>query len=134
MNAKLKNLSIKLRNKNILIFCICYPSIRARKDSKCSPKRLLPMQHEHRPMMTAFTIYPWKFAQDCQDGWNNHGLDRMMAHYHKEMVFRSAKAQALVGKGGTHWSSQVALLFGRSPKAPAGSQKFKSKRFFKAMR
>ena len=80
------------------------------------------MQHEQRPMMTAFTIYPWKFAQDCQDGWNSHGLDRMMAHYHKEVVFRSAKAQALVAKGGTHWSSQVALLLGRSPKAPAGSQ------------
>jgi nuclear transport factor 2 (NTF2) superfamily protein len=50
-------------------------------------------------MMTTYTIDPWKFAQDWQDGWNSHDLDRIMAHYHKDGVFRSVKAQALVGRG-----------------------------------
>ena len=50
-------------------------------------------------MTTAYTIDPWKFAQEWQDGWNSHDLDRIMAHYHEEVVFRSARAQALVGKG-----------------------------------
>ena len=49
--------------------------------------------------MTTYTIDPWKFAQDWQDGWNSHDLDRIMAHYHKDVVFRSVKAQALVGRG-----------------------------------
>jgi ketosteroid isomerase-like protein len=50
-------------------------------------------------MTTTYTIDPWQFAQHWQDGWNSHDLDRIMAHYHAEVVFRSAKAQALVGKG-----------------------------------
>ena len=50
-------------------------------------------------MTTAYTLDPWKFAQEWQDGWNSHDLDRIMAHYHEEVVFRSARAQALVGKG-----------------------------------
>ena len=41
----------------------------------------------------------WNFAQEWPDGWNSHDLDRFMAHYHEEVVFRSARAQALVGKG-----------------------------------
>jgi len=66
---------------------------------KCSPTGLRPVHHEKRPMMTTYTIDPWKFAQDWQDGWNSHDLDRIMAHYHKDVVFRSVKAQALVGRG-----------------------------------
>ena len=50
-------------------------------------------------MITTYTIDPWKFAQDWQDGWNSHDLNRIMAHYHKDVVFRSLKAQALVGRG-----------------------------------
>ena len=50
-------------------------------------------------MTTAYTLDPWKFAQEWQDGWNSHDLDRIMAHYHEEVVFRSTRAQALVGKG-----------------------------------
>ena len=69
------------------------------KVSKSSPTRLRRVHHEKRPMMTTYTIDPWKFAQDWQDGWNSHDLDRIMAHYHKDVVFRSVKAQALVGRG-----------------------------------
>ena len=50
-------------------------------------------------MITTYTIDPWKFAQDWQDGWNSHDLNRILAHYHKDVVFRSLKAQALVGRG-----------------------------------
>ncbi|MDG1745675.1 MAG: nuclear transport factor 2 family protein [Planktomarina sp.] len=50
-------------------------------------------------MTPTHTLDPWQFAQDWQDGWNSHDLDRIMAHYHEEVVFRSTKTQALVGKG-----------------------------------
>ena len=61
--------------------------------------RLVTIQREKHSMTTTYTIDPWQFAQHWQDGWNSHDLDRIMAHYHAEVVFRSAKAQALVGKG-----------------------------------
>ena len=61
--------------------------------------KLVNNQREKRSMTTTHTIDPWQFAQDWQDGWNSHDLDRIMAHYHEEVVFGSAKAQALVGKG-----------------------------------
>ena len=61
--------------------------------------RLVNIQREKQPMTTTYTIDPWQFALEWQDGWNSHDLDRIMAHYHEEVVFRSAKAQALVGKG-----------------------------------
>ena len=50
-------------------------------------------------MPTAYTIDPWKFAKEWQNGWNSLYLDRIMAHYHEEVVFRSARTPALVGKG-----------------------------------
>ncbi len=40
-----------------------------------------------------------RFAREWQDGWNSHNLDRILAHYDESIVFRSAKAQALVGQG-----------------------------------
>ena len=61
--------------------------------------RLVTIQREKQSMTPTHTLDPWQFAQDWQDGWNSHDLDRIMAHYHEEVVFRSAKAQALVGKG-----------------------------------
>ena len=61
--------------------------------------KLVNNQREKQSMTITHTLDPWQFAQDWQDGWNSHDLDRIMAHYHEEVVFRSAKAQALVGKG-----------------------------------
>ena len=42
---------------------------------------------------------PEDLARDWEAGWNSHDLDRIMAHYHPDIVFRSAKAAALVGQG-----------------------------------
>jgi len=39
------------------------------------------------------------FAQSWEDGWNSHDLDRIMTHYRDDIVFRSKKAQSLVGVG-----------------------------------
>ena len=39
------------------------------------------------------------FARDWEAGWNSHDLDRIMAHYHPQIVFRSQKALPLVGTG-----------------------------------
>lgn len=40
-----------------------------------------------------------RFARDWEAAWNSHDLDRIMVHYHPDVTFRSAKAQALVGEG-----------------------------------
>ena len=40
-----------------------------------------------------------EFAADWEAGWNSHDLDRIMAHYSPDIVFRSKKAVALVGNG-----------------------------------
>ena len=37
------------------------------------------------------------FARDWAAGWNSHDLDRIMAHYREDILFRSRKALALVG-------------------------------------
>ena len=39
------------------------------------------------------------FAADWEAGWNSHDLDRIMAHYDDDIVFRSQKAVALAGTG-----------------------------------
>ncbi len=39
------------------------------------------------------------FAAEWEAGWNSHDLDRIMAHYHPDIVFRSRKAVPLVGSG-----------------------------------
>lgn len=39
------------------------------------------------------------FAADWQAAWNSHDLDRILAHYAPEVVFRSRKALALTGAG-----------------------------------
>ncbi len=39
------------------------------------------------------------FAADWQSAWNSHDLDRIMAHYDENIIFRSKKAVALVGTG-----------------------------------
>ncbi len=42
---------------------------------------------------------PTVFAQAWEVAWNSHDLDRIMTHYHDDVVFRSAKAQVMVGQG-----------------------------------
>lgn len=40
-----------------------------------------------------------QFARAWEAGWNSHDLDRIMAHYRDDVVFRSLKVLAIVGKG-----------------------------------
>lgn len=39
------------------------------------------------------------FVRSWEEGWNSHDLDRIMAHYRKDIVFRSQKAVPLTGQG-----------------------------------
>ena len=39
------------------------------------------------------------FARDWALGWNSHDLDRIMAHYREDVIFRSRKAVPLTGHG-----------------------------------
>ena len=39
------------------------------------------------------------FAIEWEAAWNSHSLDRILAHYSKDVVFRSLKAVRLVGSG-----------------------------------
>ncbi|MDF2231887.1 nuclear transport factor 2 family protein [Albimonas sp. CAU 1670] len=39
------------------------------------------------------------FADGWQADWNSHDLERILAHYAPDVVFRSRKAAALVGAG-----------------------------------
>ncbi len=42
------------------------------------------------------------FAQAWERGWNSHDIDAIMSHYRDDIVFRSAKAIAVVGRGEIH--------------------------------
>lgn len=42
------------------------------------------------------------FADAWEAAWNAHDLDRIMAHYSSDIVFRSQKAMRLVGQGELH--------------------------------
>lgn len=39
------------------------------------------------------------FAIDWEAAWNSHDLDRILAHYGEDVIFRSTKAMRLVGYG-----------------------------------
>ncbi|MEP3787185.1 nuclear transport factor 2 family protein [Ascidiaceihabitans sp.] len=39
------------------------------------------------------------FAIEWEAAWNSHSLDRILAHYSTDVVFRSHKAMRLVGTG-----------------------------------
>ena len=39
------------------------------------------------------------FAEEWEAAWNSHSLDRILAHYSTNVIFRSHKAMRLVGKG-----------------------------------
>ncbi|MEO0358057.1 MAG: nuclear transport factor 2 family protein [Pseudomonadota bacterium] len=41
-------------------------------------------------------MIPLGFALEWQAAWNSHDLDRILAHYAADVVFRSAKAVSLV--------------------------------------
>ena len=57
---------------------------------------------------------PAGFAQAWEAGWNSHDLDRIMAHYAPDIVFRSSKAQALVGQGVLHGHDALRAYWGRA--------------------
>jgi ketosteroid isomerase-like protein len=40
-----------------------------------------------------------RFAQEWVAGWNSHDLDRILAHYADDVVFRSPVAERLMGTG-----------------------------------
>lgn len=44
-------------------------------------------------------MIPAGFAHDWEAGWNSHDLDRILAHYTEDVVFRSRKAIPLTGDG-----------------------------------
>ena len=44
-------------------------------------------------------MVPVDFAKDWEAGWNSHDLDRILAHYAEDVVFRSRKAIPLTGQG-----------------------------------
>ncbi len=39
------------------------------------------------------------FAEEWEAAWNSHSLDRILAHYAPDVVFRSQKAMRLAGAG-----------------------------------
>lgn len=39
------------------------------------------------------------WAAEWEAGWNSHDLDRILAHYEDDVVFRSRKAIPLTGRG-----------------------------------
>ena len=47
-------------------------------------------------------MIPEGFPAEWEAAWNAHDLDRIMSHYAEGVVFRSRKAQALVGTGELH--------------------------------
>ena len=42
---------------------------------------------------------PNGFVEEWQDAWNSHDLTRILSHYSEDIVFRSRKAEAIVGSG-----------------------------------
>ncbi|MFK7743876.1 MAG: nuclear transport factor 2 family protein [Roseobacter sp.] len=39
------------------------------------------------------------FAAEWEAAWNSHSVDRILAHYSEDVIFRSHKAMRLVGQG-----------------------------------
>ncbi|ABD54466.1 nuclear transport factor 2 family protein [Jannaschia sp. CCS1] len=48
-----------------------------------------------------------QFARDWEAGWNAHDLDRIMAHYTEDVVFRSRKAVPHLGIGELRGKTQL---------------------------
>ncbi|MDG1470606.1 MAG: nuclear transport factor 2 family protein [Ascidiaceihabitans sp.] len=57
------------------------------------------------------------FAIEWEAAWNSHSLDRILAHYAPDVVFRSHKAMRLVGTGELHGCDALRDYWGRALKA-----------------
>ena len=57
------------------------------------------------------------FAIEWEAAWNSHSLDRILAHYSNDIVFRSHKAMRLVGTGELHGRDALRDYWARALKA-----------------
>jgi len=54
------------------------------------------------------------FADAWEAAWNSHDLDRILAHYSADVIFRSHKALQLVGQGELRGKSALRAYWGRA--------------------
>lgn len=54
------------------------------------------------------------FAEAWEAAWNSHDLDRILAHYSKDVIFRSHKAVRLVGAGELRGKAALRDYWGRA--------------------
>lgn len=54
------------------------------------------------------------FAEEWEAAWNAHDLDRILAHYAPDVVFRSQKAMRLVGVGELHGREALRAYWARA--------------------
>lgn len=57
------------------------------------------------------------FAEEWEAAWNSHDLDRILAHYHPDIVFRSRKAEALTGTGEVRGTAALRAYWARALEA-----------------
>ena len=57
---------------------------------------------------------PADFAAEWQAAWNAHDLPRILSHYAEDVIFHSAKAQALVGSGTLQGKPALAAYWARA--------------------
>ena len=63
---------------------------------------------------------PWEFSRDWADAWNAHDIERVLSHFHDDVVFTSPLASQIIeGCDGTlrgkvalrqYWSEGVRLI------------------------
>ena len=54
------------------------------------------------------------FALEWEAAWNSHDLDRILAHYAEDVIFRSRKAMQLVGHGELHGKTALREYWSRA--------------------
>ncbi|OWU83672.1 hypothetical protein ATO6_17580 [Oceanicola sp. 22II-s10i] len=57
---------------------------------------------------------PQAFAAEWEAAWNSHDLDRILAHYHPDIVFRSRKAAVLTGDGEVRGTAALRDYWGKA--------------------
>lgn len=57
------------------------------------------------------------FAREWEAAWNSHDLDRILAHYSDDVVFRSRKALVFVGDGETRGKAALRVYWEAALKA-----------------
>ncbi|MEM1352568.1 MAG: nuclear transport factor 2 family protein [Pseudomonadota bacterium] len=57
------------------------------------------------------------YAEEWEAAWNAHDLDRILAHYSADVVFRSQKAMRLVGQGELRGRTQLRDYWAQALKA-----------------